>query len=81
MLNPLVQYLAALPASYNRSEVMSRVLQVQTQMFDIALEGMREAGKILTPEQINEFPPALRSAFDINRLKTIRPVAGFFPNY
>jgi hypothetical protein len=81
ILNPLVQYLAALPGSYSRSEVMARVLDVQVKMFDIALEGMRDAGKILSPEQINEFPPALRSAFDINRLKTIRPVAGFFPNY
>jgi hypothetical protein len=81
ILNPLVEYLSALPASYNRTEVMARVLDVQVKMFDIALEGMRDAGKILSPEQINEFPPALRSAFDINRLKTIRPVAGFFPNY
>jgi hypothetical protein len=60
---------------------MARVLDVQVKMFDLALEGMRDAGKILSPEQINEFPPGLRSAFDINRLKTIRPVAGFFPNY
>ena len=81
LLNPLVQYLSALPTSYSRTEVMARVLDVQTKMFDIAVEGMRDAGKILTPEQINEFPPAIRSAFDIERLKTARPVAGFFPGY
>ncbi len=81
LLNPLVQYLSALPVSYDRTEVMARVLDVQTKMFDIAVEGMRDAGKVLTPEQINEFPPAIRSAFDIERLKTARPVAGFFPGY
>jgi hypothetical protein len=42
---------------------------------------MREAGTIFTPDQIEEFPPALRVAFNIDRLLAARPFAGFNPNY
>ena len=49
--------------------------------FDVMIDGMRDARQIFTPEQIAEFPPLLRASFDINRLKTTRPTAGFDPNY
>jgi hypothetical protein len=42
---------------------------------------MVELGKILTPEQIADFPPALRSSFDLESLRANRPTKGFFPNY
>ena len=50
-------------------------------LFDIVLDGMREARSIFMPEQINEFPPLLRSSFDIERLKAARPTAGFDPQW
>jgi len=49
--------------------------------FDVMYEAMIEVSKILTPEQIEDFPPALRSSFDLESLKAIRPTKGFFPNY
>jgi hypothetical protein len=78
---PVAQYLAGLPTSYNETEVLSRVLAMLNQLFDVMLDGMREARNIFLPEQIAEFPPLLRASFDINRLKTTRPTAGFDPNY
>jgi hypothetical protein len=78
---PVALYLAGLPTSYNETEVLSRVLVMLNQLFDVMLDGMREARNIFLPEQIAEFPPLLRASFDINRLKTTRPTAGFDPNY
>jgi hypothetical protein len=45
------------------------------------IDAMQEASKILTPEQIADFPPALRSSFDIESLKVQRPQKGFPPAY
>jgi len=42
---------------------------------------MVEVSKIFTPEQIADFPPALRSSFDIESLRVQRPKRGFFPAY
>lgn len=78
---PVAQYLAGLPNNYSESEVLSRVLVMLNQLFDVMIDGMRDARQIFTPEQIAEFPPLLRASFDINRLKTTRPTAGFDPNY
>lgn len=58
-----------------------RVLIGRQALFDVIVDGMRQAGTIFTPEQIEEFSPALRVAFNINRLLAARPVAGFNPNY
>jgi len=81
VVTPLAQYLAALPNDYSESNVIARVLAMQIALFDIVLDGMREARNIFLPEQINEFPPFLRSSFDINRLKAARPTAGFDPQW
>jgi hypothetical protein len=81
VVTPLAQYLAGLPNNYSESEVVARVLAMQIALFDIVLDGMREARTIFLPEQINEFPPFLRSSFDINRLKAARPTAGFDPQW
>jgi hypothetical protein len=45
------------------------------------VDAMTEVAKILTPEQIADFPPALRSSFEIESLKQLRPTKGFFPAY
>src|SRR5262249_10009908 len=78
---PVAQYLAGLPTSYNETEVLSRVLVMLKQLFDVMLDGMREARNIFLPKQIAEFPPWLRASFDITRLKTTRTPAGFDTNY
>ena len=78
---PVAQYLAGLPTQYNETEVLDRVLVMLNQLFDVMIDAMRDARNIFTPEQIAEFPPLLRASFDINRLKTTRPTAGFDPNY
>jgi hypothetical protein len=49
--------------------------------YDAIIDAMIELKKILTPEQIEDFPPALRSSFDIESLRANRPTKGFFPNY
>jgi len=81
IVTPLAQSLAALPATTNEAEVNRRVLIGRQALFDVIVDGMRQAGTIFTPEQIEEFPPALRVAFNSNRLLTARPFAGFNPNY
>jgi len=81
VVTPVAQYLASLPNSYNEAEVLKRVLAMENALFDIVLDGMREARSIFMPEQINEFPPLLRSSFDIERLKAARPTAGFDPQW
>jgi hypothetical protein len=81
IVTPVAQYLAGLPAQYSEAEVLSRVLVMLNRLFDVMLDAMRDARSIFTPEQIAEFPPLLRASFDINRLKTTRPTAGFDPNY
>jgi hypothetical protein len=53
----------------------------QVAAFDVMVEAMTELSKIFTPEQIADFPPALRSFFDLQQLKINRPVPGFFPGY
>ena len=49
--------------------------------YDAIIDAMIELKEILTPEQIEDFPPALRSSFDIEALRANRPTKGFFPNY
>jgi len=78
---PIVAYIDALPEVYNREEVVLRVRDGRMAAFDVMYEAMIEVSKILTPEQIEDFPPALRSSFDLESLKAIRPTKGFFPNY
>jgi hypothetical protein len=78
---PVAQYLAQLPRDYSEPEVLRRVLEMGGRLFDIVVDGMREARNIFTPEQINEFPPMLRASFDIKRLMAAKPSAGFSPDY
>jgi hypothetical protein len=78
---PVVAYLANLPNSYNEEEVVAMVRDARMRAFDRIVDSMIEASKILTPEQIADFPPALRSSFDIEALKQQRPVKGFFPAF
>jgi len=61
--------------------VVGAVLDVERRLFDAVVRGMRDARELFTPEQIDEFPPALRASFDIARLQAARPVRGFEPNY
>ena len=78
---PVVAYLTNLPNSYNEEEVVAVIRDARIRAFDRIVESMVEASKILTPEQIADFPPALRSSFDIESLKQRRPVKGFLPNF
>jgi hypothetical protein len=61
--------------------IVAEVLEVERRLFDAVVRGMRDARELFTPEQIAEFPPALRASFDIRRLESQRPVRGFEPNY
>lgn len=61
--------------------VLARTPATMHELFDVVVAGMREAREIFTPEQINEFPPLLRSSFDIHRLMAARPTAGFDPQW
>jgi hypothetical protein len=81
IITPAAEWLASLPTSYNETEVLSRVLVMMNQLFDVVVDGMRQAREIFTPEQINEFPPLLRASFDIRRLMAARPTAGFDPQW
>jgi hypothetical protein len=78
---PTVKYMETLPANYNLDEAVELVRPARMAAYDAMLDAMVEAKKILTPEQIEDFPPALRSSFDIETLKTRRPAKGFFPAY
>jgi hypothetical protein len=78
---PLAQYLAALPTAYDQLEVVRRVQAGRLALFDTVVEGMRQAGTIFTSQQIDEFPPALKIAFNIERLNAARPGADFFWNW
>ncbi len=77
IVTPLAHYLADLPADFDRRDVARRLLDVQNALFATVVAGMRQARAIFTPEQINEFPPLLRASFDIQRLMSTRPTAGF----
>ena len=78
---PISEYLSSLPAQYDNVEALRRMRAGQVATFDAMFEAMTELSKIFTPEQIADFPPALRSFFDLQQLKTNRPVPGFFPGY
>jgi hypothetical protein len=78
---PLVTYLSALPDHFDLDEAVEKTRPARMAAFDVMLEAMAEVSKILTPEQIADFPPALRSSFDLESLKANRPTRGFFPNY
>ena len=78
---PVVAYLAPLPDSLNLDEAVERVRPARQAAFDAMIEAMRAVTEILTPEQIADFPPALRSSFDLESLKAQRPTRGFFPAY
>ena len=81
IVTPAAEWLASLRTNYNETEVLSRVLVMMNQLFDVVVDGMRQAREIFTPEQINEFPPFLRASFDIKRLQSARPTAGFDPQW
>jgi hypothetical protein len=81
ILTPLSQDLVELPATFNKEDVVRRVLVGRQALFDVIVDGMRQAGTIFTPDQIEEFPPNLRVAFNLSRLLAARPVSGFNPNY
>ncbi|HTE45627.1 MAG TPA: hypothetical protein VK636_10320, partial [Gemmatimonadaceae bacterium] len=78
---PVVAYLAPLPNTVDMDEAVEKVRPARQQAFDAMVDAMTEVLKILTPEQIADFPPALRSSFDIESLKVQRPTRGFFPAY
>jgi hypothetical protein len=81
LVTPFANYLAALPDRYDEPEVIAKALVMENALFDVVIDGMRQAGEIFTPDQINEFPPFLRASFDIKRLMTLRPRAGFSPDF
>jgi hypothetical protein len=78
---PVVAYLAPLPDSLNLDEAVAKVGPARQMAYDAMIDAMIEVSKIFTPEQIADFPPALRSSFDIESLKLQRPMKGFFPAY
>ena len=78
---PIVAYIDGLPEVYDREAVVVRVRDGRIAAYDAMVDAMVELGKILTPEQIADFPPALRSSFDLESLRANRPTKGFFPNY
>jgi hypothetical protein len=78
---PTVKYISAMPDNYNLDEAVELVRPARMAAYDAMVEAMVEVSKILTPEQIADFPPALRSSFDIESLKLNRPTKGFFPAY
>jgi len=78
---PVVAYLAPLPNDLNLDEAVERVRPARQAAFDAMIEAMQTVTEILTPEQIADFPPALRSSFDIESLRAQRPTRGFFPAY
>ena len=78
---PIVAYIDSLPEVYDREAVVLRVRDGRMLAWDAMYEAMGEVSMILTPEQIEDFPPALRSSFDLESLKATRPTKGFFPNY
>jgi hypothetical protein len=78
---PTVQYLSKLPDKYDLDEAVETIRPARQAAYDAMVAAMIEVSKILTPEQIADFPPALRSSFDIENLKKLRPTKGFFPNY
>jgi hypothetical protein len=78
---PVVAYLAPLPANYDLDEAVEKVRPARQAAYDVMLDAMVEVSKIFTPEQIADFPPALRSSFDIESLRAQRPTRGFFPAY
>ena len=78
---PVATYLAQLPTNYNEPEALKRVLEMSAKLFDVVVDGMKQARIIFTPEQINEFPPLLRASFDIRRLMAAKPTAGFPVDY
>jgi hypothetical protein len=78
---PTVKFMEALPDNYNLDEAVELVRPARMAAYDAMVDAMIEAKKILTPEQIEDFPPALRSSFDIESLKAQRPTKGFFPAY
>ncbi len=78
---PIVAWIDSLPEVYDREAVVVRVRDGRIAAYDVMVDAMVEVSKILTPEQIDDFPPALRSSFDLEALKANRPTKGFFPNY
>ncbi|HEX4681629.1 MAG TPA: TonB-dependent receptor [Gemmatimonadaceae bacterium] len=78
---PVVKYIDAMPDNYNLDEAVELVRPARMAAYDAMVDAMIEVGKILTPEQIADFPPALRSSFDIESLRAQRPTKGFFPAY
>jgi hypothetical protein len=78
---PIVAYIDGLPEVYDREAVVVRVRDGRIAAYDAMVDAMVELAKILTPEQIADFPPALRSSFDLESLRANRPTKGFFPNY
>jgi hypothetical protein len=81
IVTPLATEAVNAPDIFDREAMTTKAFQMQLALFDAVVEGMREAGKIFTQEQMDQFPPALTSSFNIERLMTTRPRYGFFPNF
>ena len=75
---PIVAWIDLLPEVYDRQEVVVRVRDGRIAAYDAMVDAMAELSKILTPEQIADFPPALRSSFDLESLRANRPTKGVF---
>lgn len=78
---PVIAHLVSLPANYDLDEAVETVRPARQAAYDVMLDAVAEVSKILTPEQIADFPVALRSAFDIESLRAARPSKGLFPAY
>ena len=62
---PTVKYIESMPNDYSLDEAVELVRPARMAAYDAMVEAMTEVAKILTPEQIADFPPALRSSFDM----------------
>jgi hypothetical protein len=81
IVSPFAKELYELPFGWNRDEYARRIHAVMVMMFENIVAAMEEAGTILTPAQIAEFPAPLQAAFDTHRLRKRRPVFGIAPQW
>ncbi len=74
-------YLTALPVTYDLEEAVRRTRVAMIAVYEYMIIAMREVSRILTPEQIAGFPPALRASFHEQTLREMGPSFGFTPRY
>ena len=74
---PIVAWIDSFPEVYDREAVV-KVRDGRIAAYDVIVDAMVEVSKILTPEQIDDFPPALRSSFDLEALRANRPTKDSF---